>query len=129
MIPEDAIEIKLNEDKEKTKTYKITDNKIQGFTDGINALQQAIYKELNTEKYEYPIYSFNYGIEIESLVGKDPIYVKIDLKRRIQECLLKDDRIISVDNFSYSISGDSMLCNFDVKSIYGDITITKEVNV
>lgn len=129
MIPESAIDVELNDDLEVTRTYKLSMDKIQGFTDGLEALKQAIYKELNTEKYEFPIYSFSYGIELESLLGKDPIYVKVELKRRIQECLLKDERIVSVNNFSYSISGDTMFCNFEVKSIYGDITISKEVNV
>lgn len=111
-----------------TKTYKLTDNSIQGYVDNLEALEQAIYKELNTEKYEHPIYGFNYGIELESLIGKDQTYVQIELKRRIRECLLRDDRIERVDNFKFSITGNEILCTFDVTSIYGEITITKEVN-
>jgi len=122
-------DLTITEDIETTKTYKLSTDKIQGFTDNLEALKQAIYKMLNTEKYEYPIYSFSYGIDLESLIGKDPVYVRIELKRRIQECLLQDERIQSVDNFVYSVSGDEMLCMFDVVSIYGEITITKEVNV
>lgn len=122
-------DLTLTEGVETTKTYKLSTDKIQGFTDELEALQQAIYKELSTEKYEYPIYSFDYGIELESLIGKDVTYVKIELKRRIQECLIKDERIESVDNFLYTVTGDEMLCTFEVISIYGEITITKEVNV
>jgi len=112
-----------------TKTYKLYPDNIQGFTDGLDALQQAIYKMLNTEKYEHPIYSFSYGIDFESLIGKDPAYVQIELKRRITECLLQDDRITSVDNFQFEINGDELTCTFDVTSIYGTTTITKEVNI
>ena len=112
-----------------TKTYKLSPNKIQGFTDGLEALQQAIYKALDTEQYEYPIYGFSYGIELDDLIGKDRIYVQIELKRRIRECLLQDDRITNVDNFRFEITGDEMFCTFNVTSIYGELTITKEVNV
>lgn len=131
MIPQDVIsvDLTLDEEAETSLTYKTTKDNIQGYTDNIDALQQAIYKELSTEKYEHVIYDFDYGIELESLIGKDPIYVKIELKRRIQECLLKDERIETVDNFTFSTSGDSLLCSFDVVSIYGEIEITKEVNV
>ena len=131
MIPKGLIDVDLvvTENIETTKTYKLSDKKVQGFTDDLGALEQAIYKVLNTEKYEYPIYSFNYGIEFESLIGKDPIYVRIEIKRRIQECLLQDERVTSVDNFNFIITGDEMLCTFDVVSIYGEITISKEVNV
>lgn len=130
MIPESAItdDFEIEEDSELTKTYKVLPDKTQGYVDDIEALHQAIYKVLNTEKYEYPIYSFNYGIELENLIGKDTIYVKIEMKRRIQECLLQDERINSVDNFQFNITGDEILCTFDVSSIYGDLTITKEVS-
>lgn len=131
MIPDALIDIDLTviEDKEIGRTYRVSGNKIQGFVDELEALQQAIYKVFNTEKYEYPIYSFSYGIELESLIGKDPIYVQIELKRRIQECLLQDERIIRVDNFNFIIAGDEMLCTFNVTSIYGEIMITKEVSI
>jgi len=131
MIPEERIDVELEvvEDVETTKTYRLTDINIQGFTDELKALQQAIYKVLNTEKYEYPIYSFAYGIELGSLIGKDPIYVQIELQRRIQECLLQDERITGIDNFQCTVTGDSLLCAFDVTSIYGNTTIVKEVNV
>lgn len=130
MIPEPInIDLEVIEDTEVTKTYKLSKINIQGFTDELEALQQAIYKVLNTEKYEYPIYSFDYGIELENLIGQDPVYVKVELKRRIEECLLEDERIQSVDNFNFVVTGDEMLCTFDVESIYGDLTVSKEVNI
>ncbi|MDD2402355.1 MAG: DUF2634 domain-containing protein [Clostridia bacterium] len=131
MIPQGLIDVELQvtDEVETTKTYKLTETNIQGFVDELEALKQAIYKVLNTEKYEYPIYSFNYGIELESLIGKDPMYVQIELKRRIKDCLLQDERITSVDNFEFVVTGDELLCTFNVASIYGEITITKEVNI
>ena len=112
-----------------TKTYKLSTDKIQGYTDDLEALQQAIYKVLATEKYEYPIYGFSYGIDLESLIGKDPIYVQIELKRRIGECLFHDERVTGVSNFQFQVTGDEMLCIFDVGSIYGNMTIQQEVNI
>jgi len=122
------LNLEVTKDIGTTRTYKIAEANIQGFTDKLEALQQAIYKVLNTEKYEYPIYSFSYGIELESLMGKDSTYVKTELKRRIQECLFQDERIESVDNFEFIIKSGEMFCKFDVVSIYGEIAITKEVN-
>lgn len=113
---------------EVTRTYKLSADQIQGYVDNLEALEQAIYKELNTEKYEHPIYGFDYGIELESLIGKEQAYVQVELKRRIRECLNRDNRIKSVDNFKFTVTGDEMLCTFDVVSIYGEIKITKEVN-
>lgn len=55
---------------EPTKTYKIKDNRIVGFTDGKEALKQAIQLILGTERYEYLIYSWNYGSELNGLIGR-----------------------------------------------------------
>ncbi|HUM44423.1 MAG TPA: DUF2634 domain-containing protein [Fervidobacterium sp.] len=131
MIPQRTINVELatEETIETSRTYKITGNRIQGYTDGLDALKQAIYKVLNTERYEYPIYSFNYGIELENLIGKDPIYVQIELKRRIRECLFRDDRITEVDNFMFEVNGDEIKCTFDVHSIFGNLTASREVNI
>lgn len=130
MIPTESVittDLELTDDIETSKTYKLSADKAQGFIDDLEALQQAIYKVLDTEKYEYPIYSFSYGIELENLIGKDVTYVRIEMKRRIQECLLQDERINSVENFQFNITEDEILCTFDIISIYGDLTITKEV--
>jgi len=131
VIPQSNIDVELSLDEsiETSRTYKISGNKIQGFTDELEALKQAIYKVLNTERYEYPIYSFNYGIELENLIGKDPVYVQIELKRRIRECLLRDDRITEVDNFKFEVNGDEIKCTFDVHSIFGNFTASREVNI
>lgn len=131
MIPQNSIDVELTTEEtiETSRTYKITGNRIQGYTDGLEALKQAIYKVLNTERYEYPIYSFNYGIELENLIGKDPIYVQIELKRRIRECLLRDDRITEVGNFKFEVNGDEIKCTFDVHSIFGNFTASREVNI
>lgn len=132
MIPKSSIDIELQapeESIETSRTYKISGNRIQGYTDGLEALKQAIYKVLNTERYEYPIYSFSYGIELENLIGKDRTYVQIELKRRIQECLLQDERITAVDNFRFEGSGDMLKCTFDVHSIYGELTVSQVVNI
>lgn len=131
MIPEASIDgtISTSETIQKAKTYKIMGNRIQGYIDDKEALQQAIYKMLNTEKYEYPIYDFSYGIELENLIGKDPLFVQLELSRRITECLLADNRIEKVENFVFDTNGDSIICSFDVTSIYGQSTIKKEVTI
>lgn len=109
------------------RTYGLYSDKIQGYVTDAEALRQAVYKLLNTEKYEYPIYSFNYGIALEDLIGKDPDYVAIEVERRISECLLTDERVSDVTDFIFEENGDELRISFLVKSIYGDMNVTKEV--
>lgn len=86
------------------RTYKLSEEKIEGFVDGVDSLKQAIYKILSTERYEYPIYSFNYGIAWKELIGEERPYVRAEMKRMIQEALLQDDRILEVDGFVFDFS-------------------------
>ncbi|WP_010292194.1 DUF2634 domain-containing protein [Clostridium senegalense] len=103
-----------------TKTYKIKDERIVGFCDGIEALKQAIELILNTERYEYTIYSWNYGSELKEIIGQDKLIIESEFKRRIKEALLEDDRIKNVDNFEFNYEKDSALIKFTVFSIYGE---------
>lgn len=113
----------------ESRTYKLSEIRIEGFVEELEALKQAIYKVLSTEQYEYPIYSFGYGIAWKELIGEERSYVRAELKRMIQEALLRDDRILEVEGFKFEFSEDSCQCTFDVQSIYGEIEIEKEVQV
>nr|DAJ92703.1 MAG TPA: Protein of unknown function (DUF2634) [Caudoviricetes sp.] len=121
-----TIDLTVKEQSYIDRTYKMSDTQIAGFVDGMEALKQSIYKALSTEQYEYPIYSFQYGIAWKQLIGEDRSYVRAELRRMVEELLMRDDRIQSVDGFEFSFSGDSCHCSFDVSSIYGDIRVTTE---
>ncbi|MCI1981993.1 MAG: DUF2634 domain-containing protein [Oscillospiraceae bacterium] len=122
-------DLTLSDEIEQTQTYSVSEDRIQGFVNGMDALRQAIYHMLNTEQFEYPVYTLDYGLQTDDLFGKDREYVKSELQRRIRECLLTDDRITGVDNFVFSADGDKMLCTFDVENIYKTMSMSKEVAV
>lgn len=112
-------------------TYKLNTSKerIIGTIDKIEAVKQASYLILNTERYENIIYSWNYGLETKDLVGEDYLYVCSELKRRIPEALCQDDRINSVASFSFNKNREKVLAKFTVHTIYGDIEESKEVEI
>ena len=116
---------------ENTKSYKlnIASNRIIGTVDGIEAVKQSIYKILNTERYQYIIYSWNYGIELIDRYGKDDAFVIPELERRIKDALSTDDRIVECDEFSFVISDKhSIGITFTARTIYGNLEIEKEVS-
>ena len=119
----------LQEQAYENRTYKLFEAKIEGYVNEREALKQSIYKILSTEQYEYPIYSFKYGIAWKELIGEERAYVRAEMRRMIEEALLQDDRIREVDGFQFEFSGDSCHCSFQVSSIYGEIQIEKEVAV
>lgn len=115
-----------------TKTYKmdLTNKLINGSCDGIEAVKQAIFKILNTERYQYIMYSWNYGIETLDLYGQPITYVCPELERRISEALSIDTRVKNVTDFEHDASIKGVVyTKFIVHTIFGDIISEKGVNV
>lgn len=104
-----------------SRTYRLdmNSNIISGMTDGLQAVRQAVYHRLGIERYQYPIYSWEYGLQTYDLYGKPMPYVMPELKRRITETLLKDDRITKVDGFSFTHDGTKLHAVFNVQSELG----------
>jgi len=112
-----------------SKTFQLNTvkNRIVGFIDEIEALKQAIFLILNIERYDHIIYSWNYGVELNDLFGKPIPFVLPEIKRRVTEALVQDDRIDSVDTFKFEVNKGKVLATFTVHSIYGEIETEKEV--
>lgn len=130
MLPE-INSINQIEETMPSRTYNINrnTNRISGYIDNKDAVIQAIYLILQTERYESVIYNWYYGVEFDGLIGKNRDYVTSELQRVIKEALLEDDRISEVDNFHLEFSDDKVLINFFVTTNVGDITINWEVNI
>lgn len=112
-----------------THKLLIDRNRVSGMTDLRDALFQAIYLILNVERYAYPIYSRRYGVELADLIGKPRDYAMSEIKRRITDALTQDDRITGVDGWTFATGRRSVLASFIVHSIYGDLEVTKEVEI
>lgn len=116
---------------EPSKNYRMIfdRNRIDKTVDGKEAMKQVIYKILNTERYRYVIYSWNYGIELMDLYGQNPDLVCPILEQRIKEALIQDDRINDVVNFEFFINKNSILVTFTAKTIFGEIDAERTVNI
>ena len=129
--------VKIGQDTAQTveiqtsKTYKVDWNsrRVVGYTDGRDALEQAIYKILRTERFAFLIYSWNYGFEMGRLLGQSEPVVRAEVQQLITEALTEDDRISAIEDFSITFLGKRLaqIC-FTAVSIFGDIDITTEVS-
>jgi phage baseplate assembly protein W len=135
MIPDSNVFSEELEDFEyPSETYKINVtvqpiHRINGYTDGLDAVGQAVYLILNTERYEHVIYSWDYGVELVDLIGKPIPYVMSELPRRIEEALTQDDRIETVKDFEFEKYKNQLEVRFTVVSNVGDLSTTLEVNI
>ena len=102
---------------------------IRGTIDQLEAVEQAVYLILTTERYQWLIFSWNYGVELRALIGKDPEYCVPEIERRVREALLQDDRITAVENFQFEVNKKQVLTTFTVVSIFGNINVEKVVEI
>ena len=117
-------------DDEPTLTFKIENGRIRGKLDEKQAMIQAVNKILQTERLVYPIYSDQYGNDLNDLIGKDMGYAKVEAERMIKEALLADDRVVEVDIDAVNeVSQDTLGIKGTCVTVYGNISIDSEVSV
>ena len=112
-----------------TYAMDLEKNHIRGNIDNLAAMEQAVYKIVFTERYQYIIYGRNYGVQLLDLFGMPKTFVIPEIKRRITEALIWDDRITRVDNWSFNIPERGVVdASFRVVTIFGDILMQRAVN-
>lgn len=95
------------------------------FVEGVQAVQVWAWKALNTPRFRYEIYSWNYGSEVESLVGEaySDELKKAEAARYVKECLLINPYIADVKNLSVEFSGDMLTIGGTLVTVYGEAEI------
>lgn len=122
----------LEIEEQPSLTYKmdLDGDSVRGYVDGREAVKQAIFRILQTERYQYLIYPWWYGIETLDLYGEPVGWVCAELERRISEALLTDSRIISVSDFEHDTSVKGVIhTTFTTHTIYGDVLSEREVSI
>lgn len=133
MIPQNDglnADIKIIERSSKTYKMDLKNNIIVGYTDELEAMRQAVYKIIRTERYKYIIYSWDYGIELEDLFGMPVSYCIPEIERRIIEALEQDTRILEVTNFEFETPKRGVIfVKFEAYTIFGKFEVDREVQV
>lgn len=111
-------------------TYRLGEKTVNGKINKLDAIKQAVYHILMTERFSNPIYDDNYGVELEQYLGKDFGFVLAGIQQTLQDALLQDDRITDVIVTDVSKSdkqANACVVTFIVGTIYGNYT--EEIDV
>lgn len=115
-----------------SRTYKldVEAGRIYGFVDGAEAMKQAIWKILLTERFTHLIYSWNYGIELNNIIGESFQVLSSEIKRVVREALLADGRITEVSGFTVERAGRrAALISFTAGTVFGGIPVERVVGI
>ena len=129
ILPEDIELEDVEMEDLPTNTFLVDaeSEQIAGMNDGIEAMRQAVEIMLTTKRFNYQIYTENFGIELDDLIGEDPDYIESVLPDRVREVFSIDERILGEQNFTFTTIGSSMLITFEVVTVFG--TFSTEVEI
>lgn len=91
--------------------------------EGLEAIKIWIWLVLQTPRYRYYVYTWDYGNEFEDLIGQGYTeeYIEAEAKRMTEDCLLINENIQSISEFSVSMENETLTVTFTANTIYGDI--------
>lgn len=94
---------------------------------GKEAVVVWAWKALHTPRFRHEIYTWDYGNEVESLIGQ-PFTEELkqsEAARYVEECLLVCPYISSVSDVTAAFADGNLKIQASLKTIYGEV----EVNV
>lgn len=89
------------------------------------ALKVWIWCALQTERFKYKIFNNNYGNDFETIIGKgyNTELTDAELARMVEECLLVNNYITSVESTNIQLEGSKLSISVSVKTVYGEVNI------
>ena len=89
------------------------------------AIKVWIYKAIKTNRYQHEIYTWDYGCEIESLIGKgfEFGFIRSETKRYIEEALLINPYISKINKIDVEFNKDVLTAYVDLETVYGRLDI------
>ena len=92
---------------------------------GAEAVKVWIWKTLMTARFHFSVYSWDYGSEVESLIGKSftPAVKRSAAARYVREALQINPYIRAVRQADVTFQGDDLTISCEVETIYGEVKV------
>ncbi|MBR4934500.1 MAG: DUF2634 domain-containing protein [Anaerotignum sp.] len=92
---------------------------------GNEAIKTWVFKAIRTERFRYPIYTWNFGSEVETLIGQSytPNLTKAECIRCIKEALLINPYILSISNVEVSFDKGLLTFHGKLETVYGEMEV------
>lgn len=130
-IEDEAELAELEEEIKQPKEYGVnfeTGQLTGEIVEGKEAIKVWIWFALQTPRYRYYIYTWDYGSEFEDLIGQGYTeeYIEAEAQRMTEDCLLVNENIQSISEFAVNMENDTLTVSFVANTIYGDIEFNKQ---
>ena len=102
------------------KTGQMTGGKVTG----LEAIKVWAWNALKTQRYMYEQNTWNYGSELEDLIGRSSMpmeYIESEAKRMCAECLMQNRFIEGIRDFRCSLEESTLICSFTIITTFGEV--------
>lgn len=120
-------ELELAEEEELpslTYALDLSQGRIAGRIDGLEAVEQSIRKILLTPRFRCLVYDDQYGSEVKefvSLMEFSPELLETVIPNFIEDALKPDTRILQIYDFEINAYEDKVWVSFSVDTIFGNL--------
>lgn len=124
----------LDDEDQEVKEYEIdfvTGQLTGRVVEGLKAILMWAWMALQTTRYRYYIYSWDYGQEIEEYIGKGYTdeHLSLEMLRILEECLMVNEHITEIQNYEfYRNEKGEVMISFSIITDYGEEKINVRGN-
>lgn len=114
-----------------SNTYLVQNNRIIGMGDNYEAVKQAVEIIFSVERFQWQIYTPNFGTDYRGVIGITPQVAANILRKRVEDAIKADERMTGITDYTWDVNGDSLTVSFTVNTVYGTVpqTVTIEGQV
>ncbi|MEG1621605.1 MAG: DUF2634 domain-containing protein [Oscillospiraceae bacterium] len=102
------------------------------FVTGNEAIKTWCYKALQINRYNLIMYSWNYGSELETLIGKpySKALAQAECTRFVEECLMINPYITGISNVQSKFENGLLSLSCNLVTVYGETSLNEvRINV
>jgi len=127
---EDIVEAEEETTKQTDYEIDFTTGALTGrIISGLPALIQWIRLAIETKKYVFNQFSWDYGCEISDLIGKESSleYIRSEVSRMLTDTLSGNTDIESIADLDVNVDNDKLNIKFTVNTVYGSKEVAANV--
>lgn len=97
--------------------------------EGIEAIKVWIWNCLHTQRFRYPLYSWNYGADLEQYIGQTVTeeFLNADCEDEIREALLVNPYITGIEDFKVTFENGHLSLSFTAVTKFGNTEVDYDV--
>lgn len=105
--------------------HPLVDNNEFKIVEMNDAISVWIYHAIKTYRYAFSIYSWDFGCEIDTLLGQNytPAHTKAEVTRYITDALMINPYILSIEKIIVNFDGDTLQVDIRVITVYEELEV------